>query len=131
LITSLSCSGRRGCDLQLHVQSVPIATTVASSNPVYGEVYSIQHYVIKFLHWLATGQWFSPGTTVSSTNKTERHDITEILLKVTLNTINQPTIILYSDPCIAKSYTFDPFIVSKKGHGCKCEWQNIPHCTWT
>jgi hypothetical protein len=33
------------------------------------------------------GQWFSPGTPVPSTNKTDRHDITEILLKVTLNTI--------------------------------------------
>ena len=32
--------------------------------------------------WLATGQWFSPGTLVSSTNKTDRHEITEILLKV-------------------------------------------------
>jgi hypothetical protein len=31
--------------------------------------------------------WFSPGTLVSSTNKTDRHDITEILLKVALNTI--------------------------------------------
>jgi hypothetical protein len=31
------------------------------------------------------GQWFSP---VSSTNKTDRHDITEILLKVALNTLN-------------------------------------------
>jgi len=30
--------------------------------------------------------WFSP---VSSTNKTDRHDITEILLNVALNTINQ------------------------------------------
>jgi hypothetical protein len=29
----------------------------------------------------------SPGIPVSSTNKTDRHDITEILLKVTLNTI--------------------------------------------
>ena len=29
-----------------------------------------------------------PGTPVSSTNKTDRHDITEILLKVALNTIN-------------------------------------------
>jgi hypothetical protein len=34
-----------------------------------------------------TGQWFSPGTSVSSTNKTESHDIAEILLKVALNTI--------------------------------------------
>ena len=29
-----------------------------------------------------TGRWLSLGTPVSSTNKTERHDITEILLKV-------------------------------------------------
>jgi hypothetical protein len=36
-----------------------------------------------------TGWWFSPGASVSSTNKTDRHDITEILLKVALNTINQ------------------------------------------
>jgi hypothetical protein len=33
--------------------------------------------------------WFSPGPPVSSTNKTDRHDITEILLKVALNTIKQ------------------------------------------
>jgi hypothetical protein len=32
-----------------------------------------------------TGLWFSP---ISSTNKTDHHDITEILLKVALNTIN-------------------------------------------
>jgi len=34
-------------------------------------------------------RWFSLGTLVSSTNKTDPHDITEILLKVVLNTINQ------------------------------------------
>ena len=37
--------------------------------------------------WLATGRRFSPGTPVYSTNKANRHDITEILLKVALNTI--------------------------------------------
>ena len=36
---------------------------------------------------LATCQWCSPGTPVSSTNKTDFHDITHILLKVALNTI--------------------------------------------
>jgi hypothetical protein len=36
-----------------------------------------------------TDQWCSGGTPISSTNKTDRHDITEILLKVALNTINQ------------------------------------------
>jgi hypothetical protein len=35
------------------------------------------------------GQWFSPGTPASSTTKTGRHDIAEILLKVALNTKNQ------------------------------------------
>ena len=39
--------------------------------------------------WLSTGRWFSPGIPVSSTNKTNLHDITEILLKVALNTIKQ------------------------------------------
>jgi hypothetical protein len=34
-----------------------------------------------------TSRWFSPYTPVSSTNKTCRHDIAEILLKVALNTI--------------------------------------------
>jgi hypothetical protein len=37
--------------------------------------------------WLATGWWFSPGTPVFFPNKTDRHDITGILLKVALNTI--------------------------------------------
>ena len=41
-----------------------------------------------FCQWIATGQWISPGTPVSSTNKTDRHDITAIILKVALNTIN-------------------------------------------
>ena len=36
-----------------------------------------------------TGRRFSPGTSVSSTNKSDRHDIAEILLKVALITINQ------------------------------------------
>jgi hypothetical protein len=38
---------------------------------------------------LAHGRWFSPGTPASSTTKTGRHDIAEILLKVALNTNNQ------------------------------------------
>jgi hypothetical protein len=65
------------------MQPVPITTNVVSSNPANVEVYSIHYYVIKFVNDL----WVSPGTPVSSTNNTECHDIAEILLKVTLNTI--------------------------------------------
>jgi hypothetical protein len=38
---------------------------------------------------LAQGWWFSPDIPASSTTKTGRHDIAEILLKVALSTINQ------------------------------------------
>jgi hypothetical protein len=43
-----------------------------------GEVYPIQHYVIKFVSDL----W-----EVFSINKTDRHEITQMVLKVALNTI--------------------------------------------
>jgi hypothetical protein len=43
----------------------------------------------KVCQLLAHGRWFSPGTLASSTTKTGRHDIAEILLKVALNTKNQ------------------------------------------
>jgi hypothetical protein len=36
----------------------------------------------------ANGRWFSSSTPSSSTIKTGRHDLAEILLKVALNTIN-------------------------------------------
>ena len=38
----------------------------------------------KVYQLLAHGRWFSPGTPVSSTAKTGRNDIAEILLKVAL-----------------------------------------------
>jgi hypothetical protein len=41
---------------------------------------------------IATGRWFSPGPLVSSTNKTDRYDITERLLKVALSTIKQTNV---------------------------------------
>ena len=69
-------------------------------------IFSIQQYVIKFVsdsrqvgdflyttvcdkvcQWFATGRWFSPCTQASSTSKTYRHKITEILLKVALSAI--------------------------------------------
>ena len=38
----------RKLDLQLTIQSVPISSKVVGSNPGNGEMYSIQHYMIKF-----------------------------------------------------------------------------------
>ena len=50
-------------------------------------VHSMQHYVIKFVSDLSLRQ--VGGTPVSSNNKTDRHDINEILLKVALSIIKQ------------------------------------------
>ena len=58
-------------DTQLRVQSVSITTMARCSR-----------YKIKVCKCL----WFYPGTPVSSTNKTDRNDIAEIVLKVALNT---------------------------------------------
>ena len=68
-----------------------IITKVVSLNPVQGEVYSIQHYVIEFVSDLRQVGGFLRVLPVSS-NKTDRHDITEILLKVALNTMKQKTL---------------------------------------
>ena len=61
------------------MQSLPITTDVVSSNPDQDEIVSNMQQV---------GGFFSYPP-VSSTNKSDRHDITEKLLKVALNTIKQ------------------------------------------
>ena len=71
----------------------------------------VHMFTIYILHiycqWLATGWWFSSGTPVSYTNKTDRHDIFEILLKVTLNTITQtPLTPFYSETIRTDMYSW-------------------------
>ena len=53
---------------------------------------------------LVTGWWFSLGTSVSSTNKTDFHDIAQILLKMALITI-YPTMQYSKKPFKAKTPT--------------------------
>jgi hypothetical protein len=43
---------------------------------------------MKGLRWLKDKNKNNSGTSVSSINNTDRHDITEILVKVALNTMN-------------------------------------------
>jgi hypothetical protein len=47
-------------------------------------VHSTRSASDKVYQLLAHGRWFSPGTPASSTTKTGRHYIAEILLKVAL-----------------------------------------------
>ena len=59
------------CEFEFHSWWVVLSTTLYD----------------KICQWLAAGRWFSLGTPVLSTNETERHDITRLLLKVALDTI--------------------------------------------
>ena len=61
-----------------------------SYNPGHGAGVLDTTLCDKVCEWFTEVWWFSAGTPVSSSNKTDRHDITEILLKVALSTINQP-----------------------------------------
>jgi hypothetical protein len=63
------------------------AISAVSSNHIHARC-TQQHYVIQFVIGLRQVGLFSPGTPVSPTNKTDHHNITEILLKVALSTIN-------------------------------------------
>ena len=94
------------------MQSVLITTNVVSLNPANNEVYWIQYHVIKFVSDLR-----KVGTLVPSTNKAERHDISEILLKVALNTINQPNL-------NQKSLRYTLFSEFKSFVYCRAMWLN-------
>ena len=92
---------------------------------------------------LATGRCFFPDTPVSSTNTTYPHTITEILLKVTLNTITLTythssfchllTYIIYSVVIIIPHYVRPNIkqFYSKGRKACKCatryNWGCVTH----
>jgi len=90
------------------VQSVPITTNVVSSIPAHGEVYLIKHYVIKFVIDLRQVDDFFPGTPVSSTNNTDRYDITEIYLKMALNTITLSLTLPYTQ--VSETDSCEPLV---------------------
>ena len=78
---------------------------LVSSNPSHGEVYSIQHYVINFVSDLqqfgdfCRVPWFCPPIKMTF--------ITEILLKVALNTIARITLLPVFLHC--------PFVIEPSG----------------
>ena len=86
----------RLCKLQKTVHSTRLA---AASDKVY--------------QLLAIGRWFSPDTPASSTTKTGRHDIAEILLKVALKhqKSNQIIISCLSNTCLCQK-TGRTFIIT-------------------
>jgi hypothetical protein len=62
-----------------------VTATFESSISACDEMYSIQLLCDKVCQWLAADRLFSPGTLVSSMNKCDLLDTTEILMKIVLN----------------------------------------------
>ena len=77
-------------DLPLPAQSVPITINVASSNPAHGKVYSIQHFG-------SDSRQVGGFHRLSYTNKSDRHAVAEILLKVALNRKPTKQILIFSN----------------------------------
>ena len=66
--------------------------------------------LIKFVSDLQQVGGFTPGTPVSSTNIADRHDITEILLNVVLNTITL-TLTCFQENILTLKSMHIPFLV--------------------
>ena len=92
----------------------------------------------KVSQWLATGRSFSSGTPVSSTNKTDRHNIADIFLKVAFNTITLTIKVDYCFPIISSTdhirvdnvrHTSGYFFYRKlyNGGNFSTIWQNKTH----
>ena len=80
--------------------SVPITTNVVVRNPflVRCTLYNIMWYNLS-----VTSNRFPLGTPVSSTNTTNLYDITDILLKVVLNTIPLALFLIWMNCMVSKS----------------------------
>jgi hypothetical protein len=72
-----------------HFSLISIIFLLLKSHQIYMDKQSVLDTTVcdKVCQLPAEGRWFSPGTPVSATNGIDPCDITEILLKVALNTI--------------------------------------------
>jgi hypothetical protein len=87
----------------------------------------------KVCQWVAAGLWFSPGTPVDSKTKTNCHVITEILLKVSLNTLT-PFIFLHClrhDSVRFELTTLGHVVIGADSTGsCKSKYYAITTIPW-
>jgi hypothetical protein len=99
----------RSLDITTHASISPIRRGFAPGFVNYkkGALDSQPQVIVYQL--LAHGRWFSPGTLASSTTKTDRHDIAEILLKVALKHQKSNQIIFYNFDRQLKCESCGPF----------------------
>ena len=88
-LTLIPYQGSRGHDHMVVEFTTTYATVLITTNIVWVRI-PLRRGVLnttlcdQVCQWLTVGLWFSLGTPVSSTNKTNCHNITELLVKVAL-----------------------------------------------
>jgi hypothetical protein len=87
---TLLTGGRRDRDLMIVEFTTTYEINAINTNVMISNRVLDITLCVNLFHWLVAGRWFYPGTPVS-TNKTDRYDISETILKMALSTI---TIIL-------------------------------------
>ena len=99
--------GRRGRNHMIVVQLMDITIKVVSSLRGVLDI----TLCVKVRQWLTTGLWVSSGTPDCSTNKTDHHNITEILLNVALNTIKPSFKKIYTLQTLPVYQYFESYIL--------------------
>ena len=106
-------------DFQLHMHSVPITTNVVSFNSVHGEVYSIQHYVIKFVIDLqhVTGfLWvlrLPPPITLTLSRLGKTNDYKISICCFSAIKWNQDNVVLSEATCLPADCCFSELVLQK------------------
>ena len=85
-ISQVTCDPEFVMDRPGHDRMVVGVTTTYGISAIRGGVLDAA-LCDEVSQWLVTCLWYSPGTSFSSTNKTDCRDITELLLKVALSAI--------------------------------------------
>ena len=104
--------------VELHNNSYKPITNTAWVRKIQKRCTRLASASDKAYQLLAHGRWFSPGTPASTSTKTGRHGIAEILLKLALNTINQIKLnqILDNANILFRLYSFIYFFVIDNFH---------------
>jgi hypothetical protein len=84
-------------DLLTSLEVNPGLILIENTSKKFNQKHEMKAYIFTDFVNHFTTEWFSLCTLESSTGKTDRHDITELLLKVVLNTINQTTTVTYME----------------------------------
>jgi hypothetical protein len=120
-------SGRRGRDRMQSMHTNAYHNVRCESRPWQGLLDTT--LCDEVCQWFAASRWFSPDSLVSSTSKTDYHDINEILLNVALSNTNKIIINSLVDVIYLDIFFSSPPGVVRRYYAYRCDW-GTSWCYW-